>query len=161
MTVQIYLIQRLGLSLGDPFTSSTVVIALSLIATGIGSYYSEFIFSKKIFLILSFFSGLALSYFANEIFSFFTFGGVFNYLIAAILILLIFVPTGIMFPTGVRFFESKNINSFWYFNGLASVLGGIFGIYNAMLNGFSSSIIYIMIGYVLAFVIVFRNKPSH
>ena len=159
--VQIYLIQRLGLSLGDPFTSSTVVIGLSLIATGVGSYYSGFIFSKKIFLILSFFSGLALSYFANELFSFFTLGGVFNYLIAAVLIFLIFVPTGIMFPTGVRFFESKNINSFWYFNGLASVLGGIFGIYNAMLNGFSSSIIYIILGYAVAFLILFRSRTTH
>jgi hypothetical protein len=144
MLVEVALIQRSILVVGNPIMSSALIIGAILCFSAIGSYYSSFLqFKKGLYLTLSSitFFILLLILLGNMITSWLV-GLPFTFRIAFLVVLIapLSLLMGIVFPLGMRYLHanySEQIPIAWGVNGFFSVLAAPIATIIAVEKGFS------------------------
>ncbi|MGD2247302.1 MAG: hypothetical protein PVF58_02775 [Candidatus Methanofastidiosia archaeon] len=136
MFVEISLMQQLILFLGHPVYSVTLVLAIILLFSGVGSYTSGTIGWKKGFtgiVVSLLFLGGSLSFVIHTILGINIFGKV---LAGLILLAPLSVCMGIPFPTGIKTIPPDQVPYAWCVNGCASVIGSVLAVIIALSYGF-------------------------
>jgi MFS family permease len=161
--LQLSMIQKFTLFLGQPVITLLTVIATMLVASGIGSMFSfKFLNSSKkrlilIFIIIAILS-VALGLFNPFIFkSFVRLELVWRIIISIVLIFPIGFFMGMPFPIGLSLIkdsEKKYVAFAWGINGFFSVIGTVISIILAMIIGFK--FVFILSGciYLLAMIFI-------
>lgn len=165
MFVEIPLIQKMVLFIGNPSLTFSIVLSTLLISSGIGSRLSEVSFIKKLisksssYLIITGILILALQLNMKTIFRLAS-DLPMNYkiIITILTILPVGLFMGIPFPTGIRKLSEgkkngKLIPLMWGVNGLFSVIGSVLAVIIAMMFGFNITLFLGSALYVLLFII--------
>jgi hypothetical protein len=167
--LQISLIQKFTLFLGQPVYTMLTVISSMLIASGFGSRYSASIFKNKKNRLLMIFGIIALLSVLIGLFSpplFVAFSG-FSMITRIVISVVIIAPLGffmgIPFPSGISMMnssEKRYIGISWAVNGFFSVIGTVLTMILAMTYGFTllfllSALIYAV---ALVFIILLRRN---
>lgn len=163
MLIEISLIQKFILFLGQPIFSISLVISSLLIFSGLGSLFSEKLkinFLKKIIFLLSV---LILSYLIILPLIFNQFLGeslFFRILISLLTLIPISFLMGMPFPLGIKISSriGKGELVSWSFatNAIASVLASVLGIIFALNFGFSAVLIFSALIYLLSLVLIYK-----
>ena len=152
MLVEISLIQRFVLFLGQPILSLAVLLFSLLAGAGAGSLYSGRLTSKKIS------GGIAtasLAITATVVAYTFIIPPLFNQLLGLPLairlaaMIIVLIPLGFLmgfpFPLGIRALKEANLENFipwmWGINGVGSVLGSVLTIVIAVVFGFTQALL--------------------
>lgn len=143
--LQISMIQKFTLFLGQPVYTMLTVIATMLVASGIGSKYSVIFYEKKkksilsIFIIIGVYS-ILLGFLNPFIFSALSGVGIIvRILISILLIFPLGFFMGMPFPLGISLIrdeENRYIPLAWAVNGFFSVIGTVITMILAMILGF-------------------------
>jgi len=166
--LQVSLIQKFTLFLGNPAITMIVVISVMLIASGLGSFVSEKLRDRKftifeknrgIYLVFVFiFSLIIIFAFVNAP----VFKSLSNLNIALKVVIssFIIVPLGFLmgipFPYGIRILESKEVIPIvWAVNGFFSIIGTVITVILAMLIGFK--IVFVIAGVIYLLALLFVN----
>lgn len=166
--LQVSLIQKFTLFLGNPAITMITVIAVMLIASGIGSFFSEKFLIRKFALWdknKNIFFVFIFIFFLVMIFSF-TNAAVFKYLSSLSIALkivissFIIVPLGFMmgmpFPYGIKILEDKeSIPIVWAVNGFFSIVGTVITVILAMMVGFK--VVFVIAGVIYLLALLFVN----
>jgi hypothetical protein len=170
MLIEIPLIQKFTLFLGQPIYSLSVLLFSLLIGAGIGSYLSGRIRVVNSIVKLV---GACLLIAIIVILYFWLIPHIFNRLLGEIisvrilasvgLVLPIGLVMGVPFPTGIRLIHTLRVTEqvprMWGINGFSSLLGSILAIAVAILWGFHISLILGAVLY-LAVAIIFLSKRN-
>jgi hypothetical protein len=168
MLVEISLIQRFMLFLGQPVLSMTALLFSLLLGAGIGSLYSGRLASDKLM------KGLTTaSLFIVAILLVYTFllpiifeqllglGLVIRLLATVVILLPLGFAMGFPFPLGVRLLGEMGMENripwMWGINGICSVLGSVMTIMIAISLGFTEALLIGASCYLLIFL-VFRKR---
>lgn len=165
--IQVSLIQKFTLFLGNPSITMITVVSVMLVASGIGSFVSEKLLEKKFALWdknRNIYFVFIFIFFLIMIFSF-TNAFVFKYLSALTIALkivissFIIVPLGFImgmpFPYGIRSLKGKeSIPIVWAVNGFFSIIGTVITVIFAMMLGFKIVFIIAGVTYLLALLFV-------
>ncbi|MEN8154181.1 MAG: hypothetical protein ABFR75_09160 [Acidobacteriota bacterium] len=167
ITVEIILIKIFQLYLGNPAYSISAIIFALLVSSGIGSLLSEKInriFGKKTILYLSIFIFSILAIYAFFLFSItyslIQFGLMGRLLITVLLISVLGIPMGVMFPTGLRSLGKSDrvmIGWAWGANAFATVIGSVITVIIAINWNFSVSMILAALLYLLSGFIFIKS----
>ena len=167
--MQIALIQKFTLFLGQPVYTMLTVISTMLIFSGIGAKFSTKIAKGKrnvqyIFLGIALYT-LLLGIAAPVIFSALVYMGlVLRIIISVILIAPLSFLMGMPFPAGISAIkndDSRMIGLSWAVNGFFSVIGTVLTMMLAMMFGFK--MMFFMAGVFYIFALIFmtlRNKSE-
>ncbi|MBS1518980.1 MAG: hypothetical protein JSS91_12910 [Bacteroidetes bacterium] len=166
--MQISLIQKFTLFLGQPVYTIVTVISSMLVFSGIGSRFSgSFLRNNKHRLSIIFFL-IALISILIGVFNSYLFTGLsrfdlaYRVLISVLLIAPLGFFMGMPFPLGMEKIDNseKSLAAFsWAVNGFFSVIGSVFAIIFAMTLGFRFVFVFVSVCYLLAlFMIILRNK---
>jgi len=160
--LQISMIQKFTLFLGQPVYTMLTVIATMLVASGLGSKYSVLIDTKTqrlkvlaIFIIIGVYA-ILLGLLNPIIFSALSNAGVIiRILISVVLIFPLGFFMGMPFPIGIsliRDSENRYIPLAWAVNGFFSVIGTVLTMIFAMIFGFKIVFIFTGVLYLIALV---------
>jgi len=157
MFIEIVLIQKFILFLGNPTYSIAIVLFSLLLCSGIGSFFSEKFNLRKVIIILGI---LTIIYLIILPYLFHMFLG-YGLLARGAISLFIIAPIGFLmgmpFPCGIRIANNINKNLIpWAFcaNSCASVLGSIMAVIIALSFGFSVVFIFAGIVYLVGLAVV-------
>lgn len=162
MLVEIALIQRSILVLGNPITSSAVIISAILCFSAVGSYFSSRLPIKPIlFISLACISALTvLLALTGGGFTYWLLG--FSFTTRAILLVMSILPLsvlmGVAFPTAMRYLSvhyPQQIPIAWGVNGFFSVLAAPMGTLIAVESGFTQVLILSALLYLLCLPLVY------
>ena len=173
MLVEISLIQRFVLFLGQPILSLAVLLFSLLAGAGIGSLYSGRLASKKIY---GGITAVSLAIAATVVAYTFIIPLLFNQLLGLPLavrltaMIIVLIPLGFLmgfpFPLGIRALKEANMENYipwmWGINGVGSVLGSVLTIIVAVVFGFTQALL-IGAGCYLVVFLTFKGlgaKPS-
>jgi hypothetical protein len=168
MLVEISLIQRFVLYLGQPVLSMAILLFSLLVGAGMGSLYSGRLTSERII------KGIAiasLSVVAMVVIYTFILPLIFNQLlglelaIRLLAMVVILLPLGFVmgfpFPLGIRLLKEmkteKHIPWMWGINGVGSVLGSVMTIAIAISFGFTQALLVGAVCYFIVFL-TFRKR---
>ncbi len=168
MLIEISLIQRFILYLGQPVLSMAVLLFSLLVGAGLGSLYSGRLAHENI---LKGITTAAISVAVLAAVYIFLIPLVFNQLLGLALALrllvmvLMLVPLGFLmgfpFPLGIRELKEretdKNIPWMWGLNGVGSVLGSAFTIVLAISLGFAQALLIGAICYLFVFLVFVKH----
>jgi len=169
ITLQICMIQKFTLLLGQPVFTLLTVVSTMLVASGIGSYYSTKLFTnnKKIIFIIIGVYAAAIGLLNPILFTAFAhFALPVRIILSIILIFPLGFLMGMPFPTGLSLIneeQKKFIPLAWGVNGFFSVIGTVTAMILAMTTGFQ--FVFILSGaiYILAMFLISNkfntNKP--
>jgi hypothetical protein len=163
--LQISMIQKFTLFLGQPVYTMLTVIATMLVASGLGSKYSAKIDTKtrrnmvlSIYIIIGVYA-ILLGFLNPVIFSSLSNSGIFvRILISILLIFPLGFFMGMPFPIGIsliRDSENRYIPLAWAVNGFFSVIGTVLTMILAMILGFK--IVFIITGILYLIALVFLS----
>lgn len=163
--LQISMIQKFTLFLGQPVYTMLTVVATMLVASGIGSKLSVLIDLKSqknriiaVFIIIGVYS-LLLGLLNPIVFSLFSGSGmVIRVLIAVLLIFPIGFLVGIPFPVGISLIREDEIRYIplaWAINGFFSVIGTVITMILAMILGFK--IVFVISGVFYLTAMIFMH----
>ncbi|MCM8774662.1 MAG: hypothetical protein NC820_08065, partial [Candidatus Omnitrophica bacterium] len=156
MVAEIFLMQRLGLFLGHPVYSLAIVLAILLLSTGIGSYFSKVFFNKgwfnfrrisisAVILLLSYYP--IISFCNHYLISI-------NITLKIVIVLLIIFPLGFIlgmfFPSGLDALQKRNSDLIPYvyaINSSTSVIGSTLSIFLSYYLGFKFLLILAIVLY--------------
>ena len=170
ISIQISLIQKFTLFLGQPVYTMLTVISSMLIFSGIGAKYSQkFINGNKtklysVFLIIAFYTmfvGLVSPLLFD---SFVSLSLILRIIVTIVLLAPLAFFMGMPFPTGISMLkndDSRMVGISWAVNGFFSVIGTVITIILAMVFGFK--IIFFIAGVFYLFALLFmtiRNKNN-
>lgn len=164
--IEIAMMNKFILFLGNPIYSFTLILASLLASTGIGSYISNGLFEKGIlsirkaaviccFLLVGYFFliPLILNYFLGV-----------NFAVKLLITFFILLPLGMclgmMFPQGLKKLSAENndlVPWAWGLNGYMSTIGSAVSIYMSLMFGFSW---FILIAAALYLSLIFVFRPS-
>ena len=173
MLVEISLIQRFVLFLGQPILSLAVLLFSLLAGAGTGSFYSGRLASKKIY---GGITAVSLAIAATVVAYTFIIPLLFNQLLGLPLavrltaMIIVLIPLGFLmgfpFPLGIRALKEANMENYipwmWGINGVGSVLGSVLTIVVAVVFGFTQALL-IGAGCYLVVFLTFKGlgaKPS-
>ena len=157
IVVEIVLIQRFNLYLGNPAYALTVVLFTMLVSSGAGSLYAErFDEPRMLSQILAVVcAGVALVWLTIDPFIYATLGASqrTRVVLAALYVAPIAFLMGMPFPTGLR--QAGRVSESlvpwaWAVNGATSVLGSVLAVIVSMTAGFSTSLVFAAIAYAAA-----------
>lgn len=162
--LQICMIQKFTLLLGQPVFTLLTVVSTMLVASGIGSFYSTKLFpNKKVVFIIICVYAAALGLLNPMLFkAFASFALPLRIIISVVLIFPLGFFMGMPFPTGLGLIndeQKKFIPLAWGVNGFFSVIGTVCAMILAMTIGFKFVFILSGIIYLLAMVLI-SNKFS-
>ena len=169
--IEICLIQKFTLFLGEPVYTLLTVISTMLIFSGIGSMFSEKViklFKKNVFPVYIIISVLVvlIGLLSPSIFDVFVRASIaLRVIISAIIIAIPSFFMGIPFPYGIKHIQgdteiSRYLTAFsWGVNGFFSVLGSILVVMLSMSYGFRVVFIIAALIYLGAMMIVRRFEP--
>ncbi len=161
--IELCLMKQFVLFLGYPALSISLIIAILLFFTGVGSFIAERFQKRikpslKLVFILIFFVNMGLMFFIPRVFSMFL-GSPFA--IKAFVTVLLLFPLGIVmgmpFPLGLVLVHerSKNLVGWvWGINGFATVVGSVLTVLMALYLGFSSVLVFASILYLSALLVL-------
>jgi len=166
MMVEIALLEKLILFLGQPTLSFALVLGILLISSGIGSWVFKYRSEQQksmihfVLIILLIFYYL---FFNGMIECFAGLGFVLRLLISVLLICLPGLIMGMPFPRAIvklsGFKESHHaIFAAWSFNSFASILGSVTAMILAVFNGFSGLFLWAVLFYFIAWVLYSRIR---
>jgi predicted membrane-bound spermidine synthase/MFS family permease len=165
MLVEVSVFHRLLLFLGKPTIALALLLFSLLLGTGLGSLASSRVKADRLV------RGIWLSALVTGIavvFSAFTLRGLFEslldlgvlrFVVAAVIVMLLGFPMGFPFPLGLRLLKEREQESevpwMWAINGAASVFGAVLAISLAVLWGYSVSLwfgglMYLLVALVIA-----------
>lgn len=151
MFVEICLIQRFILFLGQPLYSISVVIACLLTFSGLGSYFSRreglSILKRAIPLL----AGILLVYVFALDWAFTL--GLNRYLLSVALLAPVGFLMGMPFPVGIRAIRKGQIPWAWCINGCFSVMSSVLAVVVALSFGFKVVLLLAIVAYVMALVL--------
>jgi len=167
MLIEISLIQRFILYLGQPVLSMAVLLFSLLVGAGLGSLYSGRLPRENI---LKGITTAAISVALLSVVYIFLIPLVFNQLLGLALALrllvmvVMLVPLGFLmgfpFPLGIRALKEVELDRYipwmWGINGVGSVLGSTFTIVLAISLGFAQALLVGAICYLLVFLVFAR-----
>ncbi|MGB9695814.1 MAG: hypothetical protein ACP5P3_02005 [Ignavibacteria bacterium] len=166
--LQVSLIQKFTLFLGNPAITMITVISAMLIASGIGSFVSEKLLEKKFalwsknkniyFVFIFIFSLVIIFSFTNApVFKYLSSLNIaFKIMISSLIIVPLGFMMGIPFPYGIKALEGKeNIPIVWAVNGFFSIIGTVITVILAMMVGFK--VVFIIAGAIYLFALLFVN----
>ncbi len=166
IVVEIILIKIFQLFLGNPAYSISAIIFALLVSSGIGSLMSgkvNSILGKKTVLYMSMLIFIVLIIYALFLFNFtyilIHLNLILRFIITLLLISVLGIPMGMMFPTGMRYLGSENkimIGWAWGANAFATVIGSVITVIIAINWNFSTALILAAILYIIS-GIVFSN----
>ncbi|MBK9331110.1 MAG: hypothetical protein IPM96_01600 [Ignavibacteria bacterium] len=166
--MQISLIQKFTLMLGQPVYTILTVISSMLIFSGIGSKYSDtFLKNNKHRIQIIFFlialTAILIGVFNSYLFtSMARFDLIYRVLISILLIAPLRFFMSMPFPLGMKKIDDseKSLAAFsWAVNGFFSVIGSVLAIIFAMTMGFRFVFIFVSVCYLIAMLmIIFRTK---
>lgn len=166
MLIEVGLLQKFILLLGQPTLTFSVVLFSLLLGGGVGSFLSGHFKGNPVkrVILVSFLIGTMVIIYAGAM------PYVFNQslgadilvrsLIAATLLIPLGLLMGIPFPTGLKIFKQsfeRDIGWMWGINGAASVLGSTLAVMFAILNGFTLTL---LLGGVSYFIVSFIMLPD-
>jgi len=167
--VEIVLLQRLELFLGEPIYTFSVVLAGLLIFTGVGSYFADS-FREPSHQILSW---LLLALVAAILFTLLAmppilawalgFGLSWRVTISILLIAPVGILLGMPFPTGLRLVgkqASPLVPWAWAVNGFFTVIGSVGAMILAMILGFTAVLAIAAACYATALIAIRRAQPG-
>ncbi|HKZ67014.1 MAG TPA: hypothetical protein VJ111_11680 [Chitinophagaceae bacterium] len=166
MFLEIVLIQQFILFFGNPVYAVALVIAVMLLASGTGSYYSSSLQLKRSIMQRILLTIVALLLF----YSFFLAGflqnitGLSMVLKIAISLIIIAVPAllmGMPFPLGLRLLsgiEEKNIPWAWGINGCMSVISAALATLLAVEAGFTVVLILAALAYAVCLLAMYSHR---
>ena len=170
MFIEISLIQKFILFLDHPYYAITLVIAVLLMATGVGSYLSKRLSITKrgnttyALLLMLCLSIIAYSFMLPNLFHLLL---PYHLLARQVFTLLMLFPLGILmgipFPLGIRWVSSLSstlIPWAWCVNGCSSVLGSILALMIAMGGGFTLVLSLAVCCYGLATLSLLGKLPT-
>lgn len=170
MFVEIIFIQRFILYFGHPVYAVAAVISVMMIASGMGSLYSQKIRDAvKLARISTFGASIILLVYAVFFTSLLTstihFPLTVKVLIAFFLISLPSFFMGMPFPSGIRILSANKKDQIpwaWGINGCLSVIATSFATLVAVESGFRTVMYMAVIFYLLAFLVfvIYRNKHA-
>jgi predicted membrane-bound spermidine synthase len=157
--LQICMIQKFTLLLGQPVFTLLTVVSTMLVASGIGSFYSTKLFpNKKIVFIIIGVYAVTLGLLNPVLFkAFASYALSLRIIISVILIFPLGFFMGIPFPTGLGLIneeQKKFIPLAWGVNGFFSVIGTVCAMILAMTLGFKFVFILSAVIYILAMVLI-------
>ncbi len=153
--------------LGNPAYSISAIIFALLVSSGIGSLFSgkvNKLLGKKTILYVSIFICLILLIYALFLFNF-------TYLLihmnlslrlltTFLLISVLGIPMGMMFPTGLKYLGTGNkvmIGWAWGANAFATVIGSVITVIIAINWNFSTALILAAVLYIISGTIFFKD----
>ncbi|WP_425449376.1 hypothetical protein [Dethiothermospora halolimnae] len=162
MLIEIPLIQKSILFLGNPSRSFSYILFSLLLSCGIGSYLS----SKKIFktsikdrrvifIIIPLISAILLILLPNVINTFVDVRDIYKLAILTVLLFPLGFFMGMAFPQGIAKLSGKDetyIPLMWGVNGVMSVTGSVIALAISMILGFTAAIVVGIIMYILIFL---------
>jgi hypothetical protein len=147
MLIEVALIQKFVLFLGQPTFAIAVSLFSLLLASGLGAFFSrkwrggkEY----KAFKVVLVIAIIAISYIVALPFvfnAFLSYSSISRFVISFVLIFPLGFLMGIPFPTILGHFKKESENDIawmWCINGAFSVLGGVFALIVAMLSGYNA-----------------------
>jgi len=164
MLVEVALVQKFILFLGQPTLAFTVVLVSLLVGSGTGSFLSDRFETESVVRRLAsvlFFVGVLLAIFAVSLpFVFEKFLGqniIARTLISVCMLYPLGFSMGIPFPTGLKISKQtfkRDVGWMWGMNGMASVLGSVLAVIVAVSSGFTLALVlgagsYLLAGFVL------------
>jgi spermidine synthase len=169
LLVEIPLIQRFGLLLGQPSLSMIVVIGALLLSSGLGSYFSSrFALNRLpkrvaiVALAAAIIIGLSLVAYPALIDAALPLSLELRILVTILAIFPLGFVMGVPFPSGLRVAheaDSRGIAAFWGANAVTSVLGSALAMALAMSFGFSSALLLGAVLYAAVALIVRVSWP--
>lgn len=166
--LQICLIQKFTLFLGHPVITLLTVVSTMLIGSGLGSFFSQKFFAKKVKRLYIIFGIISAMIISIGIFTPFLYESivrldpVWRVVISVLIILPLGFFIGMPFPLGISFIlphEKRFVSFAWGVNGFFSVIGTVSAIIFAMIFGFKFVFILAAVIYILAmFLAVQRQK---
>ena len=170
MMVEIPLIGKSILFLGQPFYATAIILSSLLIFSGVGSYLSNRIeddnLLKRLITILILISVIIIIYILvlPDIFALsLKFKFYLRVLIAIGLIAPLGILMGVPFPSGIRLVEKQSsplIPWLWGINGASSVLSSVFSWVIAINFGFNLVLVLAMVTYFIAFLVIVYTKSK-
>ncbi|MDQ3193692.1 MAG: hypothetical protein M3P82_01705, partial [Bacteroidota bacterium] len=168
IVLQICMIQKFTLFLGQPVITLLTIVSTMLVASGIGSYFSTGFYKKNLRKLYIIFGIIAILTIAIGILNPYIFNALirlelhWRIIISALLILPLGFFMGMPFPIGMSLIlpsEKRFVAFAWGVNGFFSVIGTVSAIILAMMAGFRIVFITGAVIYLLAmFLIVMRHK---
>ncbi|MFT4303855.1 MAG: hypothetical protein ACMXYG_04775 [Candidatus Woesearchaeota archaeon] len=155
MFVQIVLIQKFILYLGQVMYSSAIIIFSMLLFSSLGALFSDklnqYVIRKVLIIIagLIFFSIFLIAG-VMQIFS--SFSLFFRIIIAIILIAPLGFMLGMPFPLGIKLIKKEAVSWAWAINGMASVIGPILAVIFALFMGYNMVLIFAGMVYLLGII---------
>lgn len=168
MLIEVALVQKFILFLGQPTLAFSVILLSLLVGGGAGSFFSDRFkgdLVRKVFSV-SFLIGTVVIIYATTLsYAFDQFLGydiAVRSLISAALLFPLGFLMGIPFPTGLKIFKQffkRDIGWAWGVNGVASVLGSVLAVVIAIIWGFTAAL---LLGAILYFCagVIFRAKKT-
>jgi MFS family permease len=151
MLIEVALVQKFILFLGQPTLAFSVLLFSLLVGGGVGSLFSDRFkgdLARKVILVSLFIGVLVTIYAAGLPYVFDQFLGyeaaVRSMISAALLFPLGFLM-GMPFPTGLKIFKQffeRDVGWVWGVNGVASVLGSVLAVVIAILSGFTAALVF-------------------
>ncbi len=167
ITVEIILIKIFQLLLGNPAYSISAIIFALLVSSGIGSLLSNKInklLKQKTVLYASIFIFIILIIYAFFLFDFtyllIHLSLAMRLLVTLLLISVLGIPMGIMFPSGLRYLGTDDkimIGWAWGANAFATVIGSVITVIIAINWNFSTAMILAALLYILSGIIFFKD----
>ncbi len=167
ITVEIILIKIFQLFLGNPAYSISAIIFALLVSSGIGSLFSDKLnklLGQKTILYLSVFISIVLVIYALFLFNFtyllIHISLALRLLTTLLLISVLGVPMGMMFPTGLKYLGTSNkimIGWAWGANAFATVIGSVITVIIAINWNFSTALILAAVLYIISGITFFRD----
>lgn len=160
--LQICMIQKFTLLLGQPVFTLLTVVSTMLVASGIGSFYSKKLFTNKktIFIVIAVYA-VALGFLNPVLFkAFASYDLSIRIIISVVMIFPLGFFMGMPFPTGLGLIndeQKKFIPLAWGVNGFFSVIGTVCAMILAMTIGFKFVFILSGIIYLLAMVLICKK----
>jgi len=160
--LQICMIQKFTLLLGQPVFTLLTVVSTMLVASGIGSFYSKKLFTNKktVFIVIALYA-IALGLLNPILFkAFASYDLIIRIIISVILIFPLGFFMGMPFPMGLGLIndeQKKFIPLAWGVNGFFSVIGTVSAMILAMTIGFKFVFILSGIIYLLAMVLISKK----
>ena len=161
--LQISMMQKFTLFLGQPVYTMLTVISTMLISSGLGSRFSvKFSGGKKdklplIFLLIAFFA-LFIGFVGPELFyAFSKFSIAFRIAVSVILIFPLGFFLGMPFPVGISKISGNEDNIIpvcWAVNGFFSVTGTVIAVILAMITGFKTVFLLTALLYLFAYFLI-------
>jgi len=166
--LQICLIQKFTLFLGQPVITLLTVVSTMLVASGLGSLISAKIFKNKLKNLIIIFSIIAVLTLAIGILNPYIFKSLvrldlmWRIIISALIIFPLGFFMGMPFPLGMSLIlpgEKRFVSFAWGVNGFFSVIGTVSAIILAMSFGFRIVFIIAAIIYIIAMILIIgRHK---